>query len=84
MPADRIGPRGWLPAIPPTDPEQPGPDVRVTSEPKRSATGANERLLRELLGVVRIADHPQEVGEHVPLVSPEDFLEIQGSITLDE
>jgi hypothetical protein len=69
---------------PSTDPEQPCADARITSEPERSATGANERLLRKLLGVVRVADHPQEVREHFPLVPPKDFLEIQGSIPLDE
>ena len=60
------------------DPEEPRGDGRVPSEAHDRPAGANERLLRELLGVVPISHDAQEVREHRSFVRPEDILNLHG------
>ena len=62
------------------DPEQPGLDGGVASEPERCGTGADEGLLRELLRVLRVPDDPEEVREDGLLMGPEDILKLQRTL----
>ena len=66
------------------DAEEPCPDTRIPSEADGRGTGADEGFLRQLLGVARIPDDPQEVGVDLPLVGSEYVLEIHVPFTLCE
>src|SRR6266540_714788 len=60
----RTGQRARPPGEPPPDAEQPRRDLRISSEPNGRSAGPDEGLLGEFLGVLPVADDPQEVGEH--------------------
>ena len=67
---------GRLQQHPPGDTEEPGSDLRVASKADRRSAGADERLLRELLRVVAVADDAVEVREHGLLMGPEDIFKL--------
>ena len=66
------------------DAEEPCPNARIPSKSDGRGAGADEGLLRQLLGVVRIPHDPQEVGVDLPLVGAEYVFEIHVSVTLCE